>query len=91
MLPSLYKVWLFYLIVIKIVLRATHKELLGEDSRSKTRGKLNKISVCSLSSVAEIFPPVTFNFAGGASMFVRPIDYLVHSGFVVSIPLICTF
>ncbi|XP_057779299.1 aspartic proteinase 36-like isoform X2 [Salvia miltiorrhiza] len=32
-------------------------------------------------SVAEIFPPVSFNFAGGTSMFLKPIDYLVHSGF----------
>lgn len=40
-------------------------------------------------SVAEIFPPVTFNFAGGASMFVRPIDYLVHSGFVDGAAMWC--
>ncbi|KAL6988293.1 hypothetical protein U1Q18_014043 [Sarracenia purpurea var. burkii] len=30
-------------------------------------------------SIAEIFPPVALNFDGGASMFLRPEDYLVHA------------
>ncbi|KAL7247961.1 hypothetical protein ACSBR2_002796 [Camellia fascicularis] len=33
-------------------------------------------------SISEIFPPVALNFAGGASMVLRPEDYLVHYGFV---------
>ncbi|KAG8374186.1 hypothetical protein BUALT_Bualt11G0104800 [Buddleja alternifolia] len=33
-------------------------------------------------SVSEMFPAVAFNFAGGASMVLRPIDYLVHMGFL---------
>ncbi|XP_041998228.1 aspartic proteinase 36-like isoform X1 [Salvia splendens] len=40
-------------------------------------------------SVAEIFPPVSFNFAGGASMFLKPIDYLVRSGFVDGASMWC--
>ncbi|KAG8376638.1 hypothetical protein BUALT_Bualt09G0084300 [Buddleja alternifolia] len=45
---------------------------------------ISKGNQCYLvsTSVAEIFPPVAFNFAGGASMILRPIDYLVHTGFV---------
>ncbi|KAI7998416.1 Aspartic proteinase-like protein 2 [Camellia lanceoleosa] len=33
-------------------------------------------------SITEIFPSVAFNFAGGASMVLRPVDYLVHDGLV---------
>ncbi|XP_042045984.1 aspartic proteinase 36-like isoform X2 [Salvia splendens] len=40
-------------------------------------------------SVAEIFPPVSFNFAGGASMYLKPIDYLVRSGFVDGASMWC--
>ncbi|KAK6244624.1 hypothetical protein QUC31_011033 [Theobroma cacao] len=32
-------------------------------------------------SVNEIFPPVSLNFAGGASMTLKPEEYLIHSGF----------
>ncbi|XP_010553357.1 PREDICTED: aspartic proteinase-like protein 2 isoform X2 [Tarenaya hassleriana] len=32
-------------------------------------------------SVSDIFPPVSLNFVGGASMVLRPQDYLVHLGF----------
>lgn len=48
----------------------------------------NYADFCSLNSLAEVFPEVSLNFAGGASMVLRPIDYLVHMGFVVSLPLI---
>ncbi|KAK9061581.1 hypothetical protein SSX86_018763 [Deinandra increscens subsp. villosa] len=34
------------------------------------------------SSVSEIFPPVSLNFAGGASMHLRPQDYLVQQNSV---------
>ncbi|EOY08041.1 Eukaryotic aspartyl protease family protein isoform 2, partial [Theobroma cacao] len=37
-------------------------------------------------SVNEIFPPVSLNFAGGASMTLKPEEYLIHSGFYVSCP-----
>ncbi|KAL2502691.1 Eukaryotic aspartyl protease family protein [Forsythia ovata] len=33
-------------------------------------------------SMAQIFPPVSLNFAGGVSMVLRPEEYLVHMGFV---------
>lgn len=46
---------------------------------------------CSINSLSEVFPEVAFNFAGGASMVLRPIDYLVHMGFVVSLPLISLY
>lgn len=35
-------------------------------------------------SVADIFPPVSLNFAGGASMFLNPQDYLIQQNSVVS-------
>ena len=36
-------------------------------------------------SVAQIFPSVTLNFAGGASMFLKPEDYLLKQNSVVSL------
>lgn len=39
---------------------------------------------CFMFSVSEIFPPVSLNFAGGASMVLKPEEYLVHLGFAVS-------
>ncbi|PIN11135.1 Aspartyl protease [Handroanthus impetiginosus] len=33
-------------------------------------------------SIGDVFPAVAFNFAGGASMVLRPIDYLVRMGFI---------
>ncbi|XP_060201401.1 aspartic proteinase 36 [Lycium barbarum] len=41
------------------------------------------------SSIAEIFPPVSLNFEGGASMALRPADYLVHMGFVEGAAMWC--
>ncbi|KAJ8532789.1 hypothetical protein K7X08_015678 [Anisodus acutangulus] len=41
------------------------------------------------SSIAEIFPPVFLNFDGGASMALRPADYLVHMGFVEGAAMWC--
>ncbi|PHT37809.1 hypothetical protein CQW23_21382 [Capsicum baccatum] len=41
------------------------------------------------SSIAEIFPPVSLNFDGGASMALRPADYLVHMGFVEGSAMWC--
>ncbi|XP_020883870.1 aspartic proteinase-like protein 2 isoform X1 [Arabidopsis lyrata subsp. lyrata] len=32
-------------------------------------------------SISDMFPPVSLNFAGGASMMLRPQDYLFHYGF----------
>ncbi|XP_010505214.1 PREDICTED: aspartic proteinase-like protein 2 isoform X1 [Camelina sativa] len=32
-------------------------------------------------SISDVFPPVSFNFAGGASMMLRPQEYLFHYGF----------
>ncbi|XP_012836068.1 PREDICTED: aspartic proteinase-like protein 2 [Erythranthe guttata] len=45
---------------------------------------ISKGNQCYLisASVGEMFPTVAFNFAGGASMVLRPIDYLVRMGFV---------
>ncbi|KAH6826004.1 Eukaryotic aspartyl protease family protein [Perilla frutescens var. hirtella] len=44
------------------------------------RPLLSKGNQCYLttSSVSDIFPPVTLNFAGGASMTLRPQDYLLQ-------------
>uniref|UniRef100_M1AGB0 Aspartic proteinase Asp1 n=1 Tax=Solanum tuberosum TaxID=4113 RepID=M1AGB0_SOLTU len=35
------------------------------------------------SSIEDIFPPVSLNFAGDASMDLRPADYLAHMGFLI--------
>ncbi|XP_031103340.1 aspartic proteinase-like protein 2 isoform X2 [Ipomoea triloba] len=40
-------------------------------------------------SITEIFPSVSLNFAGGASMALRPSEYLVHMGFVEGSSLWC--
>uniref|UniRef100_A0A7C9ADQ8 Peptidase A1 domain-containing protein n=1 Tax=Opuntia streptacantha TaxID=393608 RepID=A0A7C9ADQ8_OPUST len=41
-------------------------------------------------SVSEIFPPVSLNFAGGASMVLRPEEYLVHIDVILDgAPLWC--
>ncbi|XP_052173684.1 aspartic proteinase 36-like [Diospyros lotus] len=40
-------------------------------------------------SITEIFPPVALNFVGGASMVLRPEDYLVHYGFVDGAAMWC--
>ena len=36
-------------------------------------------------SISDIFPPVSLNFAGGASMILRPQDYLIQQTSIVSI------
>ncbi|KAK6141717.1 hypothetical protein DH2020_024519 [Rehmannia glutinosa] len=48
------------------------------------RPLLSKGNQCYLttSSVSEIFPPVSLNFAGGASMILRPQDYLLQQNSV---------
>ncbi|CAA3003292.1 aspartic ase 2 [Olea europaea subsp. europaea] len=45
---------------------------------------ISKGNQCYLfsTSMAQIFPSVSLNFAGGVSMVLRPEDYLVHMGFV---------
>ncbi|KAL0344721.1 UNVERIFIED_CONTAM: Aspartic proteinase-like protein 2 [Sesamum radiatum] len=40
-------------------------------------------------SVGETFPAVSFNFAGGASMVLRPIDYLVLMGYLDGAAMWC--
>ncbi|KAL3532015.1 hypothetical protein ACH5RR_005536 [Cinchona calisaya] len=52
---------------------------------------LSRGSQCYLAftSISEIFPPVSLNFAGGASMILRPVDYLVHLGFVDGAAMWC--
>ncbi|KZV29469.1 aspartic protein-like protein 2-like [Dorcoceras hygrometricum] len=40
-------------------------------------------------SVTEMFPPVSFNFAGGASLVLRPVDYLIQMGFSDSAAIWC--
>ncbi|KAK9279856.1 hypothetical protein L1049_013538 [Liquidambar formosana] len=48
------------------------------------RPVLSKGTQCYLitSSVSEIFPPVSLNFAGGASMILKPEDYLLQQNSV---------
>ncbi|XP_057534988.1 aspartic proteinase 36-like isoform X1 [Amaranthus tricolor] len=40
-------------------------------------------------SLSNIFPPVSLNFAGGASMVLRPEEYLMHMGYVDGAALWC--
>nr|XP_033516366.1 uncharacterized protein LOC104112994 isoform X2 [Nicotiana tomentosiformis] len=41
------------------------------------------------SSIADMFPLFSLNFAGGASMDLRPADYLVHMGFYEGAAMWC--
>ncbi|KAL3326653.1 hypothetical protein AABB24_037377 [Solanum stoloniferum] len=41
------------------------------------------------SSIEDIFPPVSLNFAGDASMDFRPADYLAHMGFLEGAAMWC--
>uniref|UniRef100_A0A5B6Z010 Putative aspartic proteinase-like protein 2 isoform X1 n=1 Tax=Davidia involucrata TaxID=16924 RepID=A0A5B6Z010_DAVIN len=52
---------------------------------------ISKGNQCYLvsTSITEIFPPVALNFAGGASMVLKPEDYLVHLGFVDGAAMWC--
>ena len=45
---------------------------------------LIRIYACYIFSIGDIFPSVSLNFAGGASMVLKQEQYLTHSGFVVS-------
>lgn len=58
---------------------------------SSVRPIISKGNQCYLlsTSLAEVFPEVAFNFAGGASMVLRPVDYLVHMGFVDGATMWC--
>lgn len=40
-------------------------------------------------SISDLFPPVSLNFAGSASMILRPEDYLVHMGFLDGAAMWC--
>ena len=42
-------------------------------------------------SVTDVFPQVSLNFAGGASMILRPQDYLLQQNSVVSIQFFSLF
>ncbi|MCD7469372.1 hypothetical protein HAX54_008342 [Datura stramonium] len=41
------------------------------------------------SSIDDMFPPVSLNFAGDASMDLRPADYLAHMGFLEGAAMWC--
>ncbi|XP_073150880.1 aspartic proteinase 36 [Henckelia pumila] len=43
----------------------------------------------SVTDITELFPPVSFNFAEGASLVLRPVDYLVQKGFFDSAAMWC--
>ncbi|KAG8647148.1 aspartic proteinase 36 isoform X2 [Manihot esculenta] len=52
---------------------------------------ISKGSQCYLvsNSVSEVFPPVSLNFAGGASMLLKPEEYLINLGFYGGAALWC--
>ncbi|KAK4392128.1 Aspartic proteinase-like protein 2 [Sesamum angolense] len=50
-----------------------------------SKGKCYLVST----SLSETFPAVSFNFAGGASMVLRPIDYLVLMGYLDGAAMWC--
>ncbi|KAL0316174.1 UNVERIFIED_CONTAM: Aspartic proteinase-like protein 2 [Sesamum radiatum] len=58
---------------------------------SSVRLTTTKGNQCYLvsTSLSETFPAVSFNFAGGASMVLRPIDYLVLMGYLDGAAMWC--
>lgn len=52
--------------------------------------KTDWVQACLLCSIDEIFPLVSLNFAGGASMVLKPREYLIHLSIGVSCS-ICIF
>ncbi|KAM5559654.1 aspartic proteinase 36-like [Rosa sericea] len=52
---------------------------------------ISKGNQCYLvsNSLAEVFPPVSLNFAAGASMVLKPEEYLVHTGFIGGAAMWC--
>ncbi|KAB1221213.1 Aspartic proteinase-like protein 2 [Morella rubra] len=59
-----------------------------QQSASPIISKGNQCYLVS-TSVSEIFPPVSLNFAGGASMVLKPEEYLVHLGFAGGAAMWC--
>lgn len=49
------------------------------------------LSGYSVFSNVDIFPQVSLNFAGGASLVLRPQDYLMQQNFIVSIQALVSF
>ncbi|KAL0283144.1 UNVERIFIED_CONTAM: Aspartic proteinase-like protein 2 [Sesamum angustifolium] len=62
--------------------------LLFSSSVRLTTSKGNQCYLVS-TSLSETFPAVSFNFAGGASMVLRPIDYLVLMGYLDGAAMWC--
>ncbi|GER34422.1 eukaryotic aspartyl protease family protein [Striga asiatica] len=62
----------------------TFVSAITQSVSQSVRPLLVKGNQCYLatSSVSEIFPPVSLNFAGGASMILRPQDYLLQQNTV---------
>lgn len=52
--------------------------------RSQCSFEALDINICLSTSINEIFPLVAFNFEGGASIVLKPTNYLMDMGFVVS-------
>lgn len=48
-------------------------------------GFLDNSSDFMFYSIGDIFPLVSLNFEGGASMVLKPEQYLMHNGYLVSI------
>ncbi|CAM8916882.1 unnamed protein product [Rhodiola kirilowii] len=57
-------------------------------STTATTSKGHKCFLVS-TSISDIFPPVSLNFAGGASMVLRPQDYLIQMGFADGAAMWC--
>ncbi|KAG6414804.1 hypothetical protein SASPL_122178 [Salvia splendens] len=64
---------------------------ITETVSGSVRPLLAKGNQCYLttSSVSEIFPQVTLNFAGGASMILRPQDYLLQQNSIGGVAVWC--
>ncbi|KAF2307484.1 hypothetical protein GH714_029075 [Hevea brasiliensis] len=59
-----------------------------QPSVTPTVSKGNQCYLVS-NSVSEVFPPVSLNFAGGASMLLKPEEYLINLGFYGGAVLWC--
>lgn len=73
------------------LIEEAYNPLINAAVSQSAQPMLNKGDQCYMvaTSVGDIFPPVSLNFAGGASIVLRPEEYLVHRGFVDGAALWC--
>lgn len=81
-IPMLYSLYQVHLIMITVMFNSDNFNFHPYPKNVNFHSTI--LSFFFVNSMTEIFPPVSFNFARGASMILKPVDYLVQMGFVVS-------